>query len=119
MSLHNLDTTLTPAEHTALYNTVQHVRLAMGEKKREALAKREELSSADQYLYNNCRTAWLWLAAQSEKLYEEWEKLPPGSHLKTAYEDEVWTWSDRDLEAMPETDPAELAKFVRPDYEAN
>ena len=76
------------------------------------------MSHADHYLWTECNTARLWLTAQSERFYEEWTALPAGSHLKAAYDDEVWTWSDRDLEAMPETDPAELAKLVRPDYEA-
>lgn len=116
MSLHNLETTLTPDEHTALFNAVMHVRLELGDKKREALAKREELGMADQYLYDNCETAALWLAAQSEKLYQEWAALPAGSHLKEAYSEHVWTWSDRDLAAIPEAD---LTDLVRPEYEAD
>ena len=114
MSLHNLDTTLTPDEHNALYNAVTHVRLAIGEKKREALAKREELSSADQYLYRCCETAALWLANQSEKFYQEWESLPAGSHLKEAYSEQVWTWSDRDLAAMSGTEPSDAPEVDRP-----
>ena len=116
MSLHNLHTTLTPAEHTALYNAVTHVRLAMQAKKSAALESREELSTADQYLYDNCETAALWLAAQSEKLYKEWEALPEGSHLKEAYAEQVWTWSDRDLAAKPDApeDGWNFAPPVRP-----
>ena len=114
MSLHNLTTTLTPAEHTALTNAVTRVLLTMREKKGAALAKREELSSADQYLYQCCETAALWLSAQSEKFFKEWEALPEGSHLKEAYADQVWTWSDRDLAAMPENDE-DGWNFVKPD----
>ena len=97
MTLHNLQTTITPAEHTALHNAVTHVRLALQAKKDEALAKREALSPEEQRAYEEAETAALWLAAQAERLYEEWLALPPGSHLKQAYADQVWTWSDRDL----------------------
>ena len=114
MSLHNLDTTLTPDEHNALSNVVTRLRLAMGDKKREALNKREELSMSDQYLYNCCETAHLWLTNQSEKFYKEWESLPAGSHLKEAYSERVWTWSDRDLEAMTNTAPTDTPEVERP-----
>ncbi len=104
MSLHNLTTTITPAEHGALWNVLVYTQELMRAKREEALEKREDMSHADHYLWTECNTARLWLTAQSEQLYEEWTALPAGSHLKAAYEEEVWTWSDRDLEAMPEAD---------------
>ena len=73
MSLHNLYTTLTPAEFAELQE--------LANKSGKRLAKR-------------------WVAAQAEAFYQEWEALPDGSHLKGIYRDEVWTWSDRDLAAM-------------------
>ena len=99
MSLHNLKTTVTPAEHTALFNAVTAIHRQVGEREQKALDERTELSSADRYLLRNCETALLWLNAVSEQLYEEWVALPAGSHLKEAYSDQVWTWSDRDLAA--------------------
>ncbi len=97
MSLHNLSTTITPAEHRALWNVLIHTQ-------EQLRAKTGERDHADRYLATECDTARLWLNAQSERLYQEWEALPEGSHLKCAYDDVVWTWSDRDLEAMPEAD---------------
>ena len=114
MSLHNLPTTITPAEHNALYNAVIYAREAIQAKRNEALAQRGEMSKSDQYLYDNCETAALWLAAQSEKLYKEWDALPEGSHLKEAYAEQVWTWSDRDLAATPEPDHEDW-NFVKPE----
>lgn len=75
MSLHNLNTTLTPAEFAEL----------------QELANRSDK-----------RLAKCWVAAQAEAFYQEWKVLPDGCHLKEAYRDEVWTWSDRDLAAMDE-----------------
>lgn len=116
MSLHNLDTTLTPAEHTALWNVVTRMMGLVSEKRAEALQTRTEMGDSDVYLYQDCETARLWLSAQSEKLYQEWESLPAGSHLKDAYREQVWTWSDRDLEAIPEVNPADFAGVERPAY---
>ena len=116
MSLHNLDTTLTPAEHTALCNAVTAIHQQVAERRAKALEERTELDSADVYLLQNCETALLWLNAQSEKLYQEWVALPAGSHLKEAYADQVWTWSDRDLvAAVPPTDDGSLEAFTRPE----
>ena len=38
-----------------------------------------------------------WLAYVREQLYQQWQVLPLGSHLKAAYEDDVWSWNDEDL----------------------
>lgn len=114
MSLHNLETTLTPAEHTAMWNVVIQMQEQMRAKREAAMAKHEEMSSADVYLYRCCETARLWLNAQDEKFYEEWESLPEGSHLKAAYEDQVWTWSDRDMAAMTNTEPTDTPEVERP-----
>ena len=117
MSLHNLPTTITPAEHTALYNAVMHVRLAMRAKADEARENRQQLSDADRFLLDNCETASLWLAAVAEKMFAEWDALPEGSHLKEAYAELVWTWSDRDLAAKPDApeDGWNFAPPVRPE----
>ena len=97
MSLHNLSTTITPAEHAALFNAVTATHSVVGKRQREALDNRTPLSSQDQCLLRDCEAALLWLNAQSERFYQEWAALPNGSHLKSAYADQVWTWSDRDL----------------------
>ena len=107
MSLHNLETSLTPAEHTALWNVLVRLQEDTRAKYEKAIANREELSHADAYLRQNMETARLWLNNQSEKFYQEWESLPAGSHLKAAYEEQVWTWSDRDMAAMTSTEPTE------------
>lgn len=99
MSLHNLPTTLTPKEHAALHNAVIRC-LLNGDK--------------DEQLQQDCELAGQWLAAQAERFYQAWEQLPEGSHLKEAYRDQVWTWSDRDLEAIPEGDTTELSWLERP-----
>ena len=72
MTLHNLSTTLTPAEHRALHNVVTHVLLPLKMKKEAAQAKGEDISGAELRLYESCEHASLWLAAQSEKLFTEW-----------------------------------------------
>ena len=102
MTLHNLATTVTPAEHRALHNVLTHVLLPLRMKKEAAQAKGEDISGAELRLYESCEHASLWLAAQSEKLFNEWNALPLGSHLKEAYSDQVWNWSDRDIVAYPE-----------------
>ena len=87
MTLHNLRTTITPAEFAEL----------------QSLANQSDSDLAKR-----------WVAAVAEELYQEWAKLEDGSHLKEAYRDEVWTWSDRDLAEAPEADPEEFVRFVRP-----
>ena len=101
MSLHNLTTTLTPEEHDAMSDLLSLMRDKVIEGTKDEQLKRDYL------------VAVRWLAAQSEKFFQEWKALPDGSHLKAAYEDMVWKWSDRDLEAMPEADLGDL-NFVRP-----
>ena len=91
MSLHNLNTTITPHEVAALFEVLQ---------KSQADDTYKELAAG-------------WIAAQKERLFTEWEMLPEGSHLKEAYSSFVWTWSDRDLEAMDAEVPEGL-NFVRP-----
>ena len=93
MSLHNLQTTLTPDELLAIQNCLDHI----GIKLREKQADRQELSSSEAYLLDCYERGRKWAAAQSELLYEEWAKLPPGSHLKEAYAEDIWMHSDRDL----------------------
>ncbi|WP_413324702.1 hypothetical protein [Synechococcus sp. MIT S9503] len=116
MSLHNLPTTLTPAEHHALSNAVTHLLKERKRKQSEAFSKGERLHTADQNLLDDCITASLWLAAQDEKFYQEWAELPAGSHLKEAYSEQVWNWSDRDMAVISETDPLpEGLRFPKPE----
>ena len=76
----------------------------------------ERLHTADQNLLDDCLTASLWLAAQDEKFYQEWEALPAGSHLKEVYSEQVWNWSDRDMAVITETDPMpEGLRFPKPE----
>ena len=103
MTLHYHQTRVTPAEHTALSVAIQTMHHQVAGRRAQTLEDRTELSHADHYLLQSCETALLWLAQVSEELYEEWEALPEGSHLREAYADQVWTWSDRDLAAMPPT----------------
>ena len=42
--------------------------------------------------------AYKWVAYVRDELFREWKGLPTGSHLKAAYENEVWMWNDEDLE---------------------
>lgn len=93
MSLHNLNTTITPHEVAALFEVLQK-------------------STADDTYRELANT---WIAAQKERLFTEWDLLPEGSHLKEAYSSFVWTWSDRDLEAMDVEDLPEGLNFVRPE----
>ena len=102
MSLHYMDTTLSPMEHDALHDVVEHMRRELEERRQEAIDQSREMTSTERRLYDSAYRAHLWLAAQAERLYEEWQALPPGSHLRDAYADRVWTWSDRDLAAMDE-----------------
>ena len=82
MSLHRHSTVVTPAELDALANAVALL--------------------PDDGDIQGKETAYLWIASVREELYKEWEALDEGSHLKEAYRDSVWAWSDRDLAAMPE-----------------
>ena len=114
MSLHNLETTITPTEHYALDQVVTLMEQEIEAKRDLAMANREEMRPVDAGIAQLSKTARRWLDAQSEMLFKEWEKLPAGSHLKRSYNDLVWTWSDRDLDAMPETNPDDLEELDRP-----
>ena len=91
MSLHNLPTTITPTEHEALGDLLELIGESVRESTQEDLKRTYQLATR-------------WHAAQGEAFFQEWACLQDGSHLKAAYEDMVWKWSDRDLEAMGETD---------------
>lgn len=41
--------------------------------------------------------AYKWIAYVRDELYGEWQSLPNGSHLKSAYAGDVWGWNDEDL----------------------
>ena len=81
MTLHNLTTTLTPAEHRALHNVVTHVLLPLKMKKEAAQAKGEDISGAELRLFESCEHASLWLAAQSEKFLESVPEIALKNHL--------------------------------------
>jgi hypothetical protein len=98
MSLHYCDVRISPYEVKCLHNLICRMRSSM-QAKREA---GEKLSDSDWLIELQVDDAWRWLASVRELLYAEWEALPDGSHLKAAYADEVWTWSDRDLASIPE-----------------
>lgn len=38
-----------------------------------------------------------WLAYARQSLFRAWQELPDGDHLKEAYRNEAWTWTDEDL----------------------
>ena len=42
--------------------------------------------------------AYKWVAYVRGVVYENWQALPEGNHLKGAYEDDVWAWDDADLD---------------------
>ena len=102
MSLHNLDTTITPEEHAVLNGLLSLMRdkLVTGSK--------------DENLKSDYLVAERWMATQSEKFYQEWKALDEGSFLKLAYADQVWTWSDRDMAAMDNTKPTDRPEVDRP-----
>ncbi len=102
MSLHNLITTITPYEHAALWQVLTDVEVRMEKLRQSARENRQPLNDRMDELNDSIHHAKLWLNAVNEKLFTEWDMLPEGSHLKKAYEDMVWTWSDRDLETMPD-----------------
>ena len=111
MSLHNLETTVSPAEVAAISKLV--VAAAKQLNTADKIEKRQALTHEEQLLLDAGNTAGAWVAAQHEALYEEWAKLPEGSHLKEAYADQVWTWSDRDLASTPEPEEQGL-NFMKP-----
>ena len=41
--------------------------------------------------------AYKWLAYVKGIVYSNWQDLPAGSHLKSAYADDVWSLDDSDL----------------------
>lgn len=93
MNLHNHSTAITPQEATCLHNVVQAVRQPL-EAKRQ---RREPLTDQEHSLLQDTDTARKWLASVNEGLYQAWTALPEGSALKTAYAEDVWCWSDRDM----------------------
>ena len=64
MSLHNLDTTLTPREHAALHHVVELTY--------RRLSEREDLSGADECLLQSCRAA-----GEVLQLLDEQARNPP------------------------------------------
>jgi len=98
--LHNHQTTLTPHEVACLHNALSYVRKALQEKRDAG----ETPTDWEWLLEQHTTTAGRWLANVKEDLWTAWAELPEGSHLKEAYRDEVWTWSDRDLAEQPDTD---------------
>jgi hypothetical protein len=99
--LHNHQTTVTPHEVACLHNALGYAAKAV-QAKRDA---DEPLTDWDWLVEQQTTTAQRWLANVKESLWSSWVELPEGSHLKEAYRDEVWTWSDRDLaEPWPAVD---------------
>lgn len=100
-NLHNHTAQLTPHEVSCLHNALAYAAKAV-QAKRDA---GETLTDWDWLTEQQTTTAQRWLASVKETLWASWAELPNGSHLKEAYADEVWTWSDRDLaEARPDDD---------------
>lgn len=116
VALHNYSTTVTPQEVSCLHNALSYVQAVL-RAKREA---GEKPTDGEWLVEIEAKTAARWLANVKEGLYSEWAALPEGSHLKEAYADEVWTWSDRDLAAgreadnLPGSDAVDLQGFRRP-----
>lgn len=79
MSLQYHQTLITPFEVAALHNLI---------------ASAEEGPDRD--------TAYKWLAYARSGLFEAWQALPDGHHLKEAYRDQTWTWDDQDLARIPD-----------------
>lgn len=79
MSLQYHQTLIAPFEVAALHNLI---------------ARAEQGPDRD--------TAYRWLCHVRSGLFAEWQALPEGHHLKEAYKDEVWTWTDEDLAAIPD-----------------
>ena len=46
--------------------------------------------------------SYRWLAYARSTMFEAWQALPDGHHLKDAYRDEAWKWDDQDLAAIPD-----------------
>ena len=84
MSLQYHQTLITPFEVAALHEVIAVAR-----------QHREEGDPV-------VETAYRWLCHARSGLYAEWCALPDGHHLRDAYRDEVWTWDDQDLAAIPE-----------------
>jgi hypothetical protein len=55
------------------------------------------LAAVSEDASTDAEAAYKWLAYARECLYKEWKALPSGSHLKAAYEDDVWAWNDADI----------------------
>ena len=51
----------------------------------------------DAFSTKEAELAYKWLTYVREVLHETWQSLPPGSHMKDAYRDDVWAWNDNDL----------------------
>ena len=88
MSLHHHEVVVSPFEIAALHNLI-------------AAAP----AGADKEI------AYRWLAYARSGLYEQWQKLPDGHHLKHAYRDDVWMWDDQDIAlARAESQPVRCAR---------
>ena len=120
MSLHSCEVAISPYEVKCLHNVLCSMRSHL-QAKRDA---GEKPSDHEWLLELQVADGQRWLASVCERLYAEWEALPDGSHLKAAYADEVWAWSDRDLaafarerDAAPDEAPAVGEGFRRPTAE--
>jgi hypothetical protein len=96
MSLHSCEVAISPYEVKCLHNALCSMRSHLQAKQDAG----EKPSDHEWLLGMQVEDGQRWLASVCERLYGEWEALPDGSHLKAAYANEVWAWSDRDLAAI-------------------
>jgi hypothetical protein len=91
MSLHYYQTVITPYEVGCLHDLITNSE-----------------PDPDQ------EAAYRWLCQLRSGLFDEWQSLPDGNHLKEAYRDEAWKWDDRDLSGAPDNRRITLEDICSP-----
>lgn len=76
-----INVTITPEEERALSNLITGLKV-------------KDIDGDDN---EDISLAYKWIAYVRGELYKNWTALPKGSHLKSAYAEEVWAWNDEDL----------------------
>lgn len=114
--------TITPEDHRNLHNVVCHVLSELTTKQRDHLENDgPELTYFEDRLLKQVEDLQRWKSYVSQSLFDTWQSLPDGDHLKYSYQDEVWTWDDTDLASIPEDQkvPSEKVGSILADLEVD
>ena len=106
MTLHYHQTTITPRELGYIHNLVSNVLMTIGTKDITTLSEWEHQLLKETDLVRQ------WTGHVKHELFDQWEQLPEGDHLKESYRDEVWTWDDQDISQVRRNDNPQDHKVI-------